>query len=73
VLPTKRIAHRSATGDCCAAGFQSSLCRRWVKTGKAQTEQMFSGLPPIADIALRGWHFRIGPLAEIPPPSRARG
>jgi hypothetical protein len=22
----------------------------WVKTGKAQNEQMFSGLPPIADI-----------------------
>src|SRR5215471_14531627 len=41
----------SATaGDCCAAGSPSSLCRRWVKSGKAQNEQMLSGLPPIADM-----------------------
>jgi hypothetical protein len=28
VLPTERIAHLSTAGDCCAAGFQSGLCRR---------------------------------------------
>ena len=27
VLPTERIAHLGAAGDCCAAGFQSGLCR----------------------------------------------
>jgi hypothetical protein len=30
--------------DRWAAGFRASLCRRWVKGGKVQTEQMFSGL-----------------------------
>jgi hypothetical protein len=33
----------------------------WVKTGKAQTEQMSSGLPPTADIEVRGWHVSVGP------------
>jgi hypothetical protein len=28
VLPTERIAHLA--GACCAAGFQSRLCRLWV-------------------------------------------
>jgi hypothetical protein len=27
VLPTERIAHLSRAEDCCAAGFQSGLCR----------------------------------------------
>src|SRR5215831_7152378 len=30
VLPTKRIAHLSTSGDCCAAGFRSGLCPLWV-------------------------------------------
>jgi hypothetical protein len=30
VLPTERIAH---SGDCCAAGFPSRLCRLWVTLG----------------------------------------
>jgi len=36
----------------------------WVKTGKAQNEQMLSGLPPIPDIARRGWHGRKVPKAD---------
>jgi len=31
----------------------------WVKTGKAQTEHMFSGSPPLADINESRQHFRI--------------
>ena len=30
VLSTERIAHLGTAGDCCAAAFQSSLCRSWV-------------------------------------------
>ena len=29
---------------------------KWVKTGKAQCEHIFSGLPPTADIDV--WHLR---------------
>jgi hypothetical protein len=36
-----------------------------VKTGKAQNEQMFSGVPRIADIAQRGWHGREVPHPDI--------
>jgi hypothetical protein len=32
-----------------------------VKTGKSQIEQMFSGLPPTADIGERDWHFSVVP------------
>ena len=31
VLPTERIAHLSRAEDCCAAGFQSGLCRFGVR------------------------------------------
>jgi hypothetical protein len=38
VLPTERIAHLNTAGDCCAAGFRSSLRRRWVfRDGRYQT------------------------------------
>src|SRR6267378_3409108 len=37
----------------------------WVKTGKAQREQMFSALPPKADIAQQSRHVRFVPLADI--------
>jgi hypothetical protein len=40
----------STAGDCCAAGFRSSLCRLEVKTSNAQSEKMFSGLPRKADL-----------------------
>jgi hypothetical protein len=36
-----------------------------VKTGKAHNEQNISGLPPIADIARRGWHGRKVPIGDI--------
>jgi hypothetical protein len=38
------MVHRRKFGDQCLS---------WVKTGKAQSEQMFSGLPPKADSDLR--------------------
>jgi hypothetical protein len=44
---------------------------RWVKTGKAQSEQMFSDLPPITDIAQRGWHGRKVPTAAVSNRSKA--
>jgi hypothetical protein len=40
-------------------------CPRGGKTGKAQNEQMFSGLPPIADIAATCRHVADGPQADI--------
>jgi hypothetical protein len=33
VLPTERIAHIGTAAACCAAGFRSCLCRRWVING----------------------------------------
>ena len=38
-----------------------------VKTGKAQIEHKFSGLPPATDIRQRGWHVGSVPGADIPP------
>ena len=34
-------------------------------SGKAQSEQMFSGLPPITDIRQRDWRLGSGPIAEV--------
>jgi hypothetical protein len=45
VLSTERITHVSAAGDCCAAAFQSSLGRRWVKTGTFENVHGESALP----------------------------
>jgi hypothetical protein len=33
----------------------------WVKTGKAQSEHMFSAVPPTADIGERDWHVSVVP------------
>jgi hypothetical protein len=38
-----------------------------VKTGKAQNEQMFSGLPPTADIGEGDCHVSVGPQAVMLP------
>jgi hypothetical protein len=38
-----------------------------IKTGKAQIEHMFSGLPPATDIRQRGWHVGSVPQADIAP------
>jgi hypothetical protein len=35
---------------CCTAGFRTGLRPLGVKTGKAQNERMFSGVPPKADL-----------------------
>jgi hypothetical protein len=42
VLPAERIAHLKRAGDCCAAGFQFTLCRVGVKTGSALVEHKIS-------------------------------
>jgi hypothetical protein len=36
-----------------------------VKPGKAQSEYMFSGLPPAPDIRQRGWHVGSVPGADV--------
>jgi hypothetical protein len=41
--------------------------RLGVRTGKAQIEKMFSGLPPTADIGERDCHVSVGPTAEVQP------
>jgi hypothetical protein len=41
-------------------------CRRWVKTGKAQREQMFSALALKADIAQHRRHVRFVPQPDDP-------
>jgi hypothetical protein len=38
--------------------------QRWVKPGNTYDEQMFSGLPPTADIDERNWHVPVGPIAD---------
>ena len=35
----------------------------WVKSGKARSEHILSGLPPKADIVDAFWHFRFVPKA----------
>ena len=42
-------------------------CLRWVKTGKAQCEQMFSALPSNSDIAQRSRNVRFVPKPEVEP------
>jgi hypothetical protein len=54
------------------APYGDGPCRLWVKTGKSRSEQMFSGLPPIADIAQRGWHGRKVPRPAMAPSVRLR-
>src|SRR5258705_5665980 len=44
-------------------------CLRWVKTGKAQCEHMFSALPLRADIAEQSRHVRFVPLTDMGRPS----
>ena len=44
----KEIAHLGTAGGCCAAGFQSSLCRRWVNrvvTGRERPSIYFRNAP----------------------------
>jgi hypothetical protein len=38
---------------------------RWVKSGKARSEHIPSGLPPGADIVDGFWHFRFVPLMDM--------
>jgi hypothetical protein len=39
-------------------------CQGWVKAGKAHCEDMFSALPPRADIAQRSRHVRLVPISD---------
>jgi hypothetical protein len=54
-----------------------SECRCWVKSGKAQIEQMLSALPAIADIGRAFLNVRVVPRGDIAanrtrPPSKRR-
>jgi hypothetical protein len=51
--------------DVSPRAHKSSPCPLGVKTGKAQCEQMFSALPPRADIAQRSRHVRFVTEAEV--------
>jgi hypothetical protein len=44
----------------CGAGLDPAN-DRLVRTGKAQTKHMFSGLPQTADIEVRDCHVSVGP------------
>ena len=51
-----------------ALSFQEAAqCLRWVKTGKAPCEHMFSALPLRADIAQRSRHVRFVPKGDVTP------
>src|SRR6266403_1360044 len=63
-----KLAHRCAVALICikvAARLDQGRCPSWVKTGKAQCEQMFSALPPRADIAQRSRHVRFVPISDM--------
>src|SRR5262245_24094688 len=49
----------------CAAKVLSRPCRTWVKSGKARSEHIPSGLPPRADIVDALWHFRFVPETAV--------
>ena len=49
----------------CTAAFQSGLCLLRVKSGKARSEHIPSGLPPRADIVDALWHFRFVPTTVM--------
>jgi hypothetical protein len=46
-------------------GVRKRFYTAWVKTGKAQCEQMFSALPERADIAQRSRHVRFVPFPDL--------
>ena len=49
LTPDPRIMRSSRSGPCIAAKAAHS-CPLWVKSGKAQNEQMLSALPPKAGL-----------------------
>src|SRR5882757_693070 len=50
---------------------RSGRCRSWVKMRNTQPEQMFSGLPPKADIDRGGRHVSNVPVSEVGPSTRS--
>ena len=53
-------------GDCCAAGFQSSLCRSWVKIGlRGGVRRCMTAFPPKADVEPRSYDVANVPLAAV--------
>src|SRR5262249_18322271 len=56
-LPNERIAHFDVAGACCAAGFRSGLCPKWVKRVTsvrcALDAQGTSAMPPIPTELMR--------------------
>jgi hypothetical protein len=49
---------RWALGSAMGGGYIKRECRIRVKMRRPRSEHMSAGLPPIADIARRGWHGR---------------
>jgi hypothetical protein len=49
----------------CIAAKRGHSCPRWVKLRRTHIEHMSAGLPPIADIAWRGWHGTKVPKAVV--------
>src|SRR5213595_3555986 len=69
VLPPhhRRLSCRLLSRNHCSLGFSTPFSTASVKTGKAQREQIFSALPPKADIARRSRHVGFVPIADIVP------
>ena len=49
----------------CAAKVLSRPCLSWVKMRRTRIEHMSAGLPPITDIARRGWHGRKSAISRL--------
>src|SRR6266511_3086341 len=53
------LLHRRRNAALCVTAKLARQTTLWVKTGKARTEQMFSGLAPIADVSEQCRHLRV--------------
>src|SRR5258707_7989395 len=59
------VERRKERKQFCAFSARARFHTAWVKTGKAQCEQMFSALPLKADITLRTRYVRFVPITEV--------
>jgi hypothetical protein len=58
--------------NACAIEYIRAVCPLRVKSGKAQSEQLSSGLPPNSDISRRGRQVSSEPIAKIERGNAAR-
>src|SRR5262245_2684992 len=68
----RKIAHLGTAGDCCAAAFQSSPCRSWVKSGKLRMSKCCPLCPrkQTFDLRVNGTRLSLGSHRERLAPSR---